>query len=796
MRMPFTRVSRLSIWLVGLLLALIPSGLDAGTWGWAYDYDYGTQWYISSFSQSPGKPGTQPVNPGPWYYSYTGELVGSWITMTAYTGPHCLTGEAGIQVNMTSRWQWVPSPQHPNEPPPPESWIHEYLGINWGEGHEETCGDRAVSWHCSVGGYGGQLGPGTFDYTRWRKIDSSSGIVCPSVDVTVVGQVTAPCGEMHSTLVGCEYGITEVSNRPDQSALDIVPSPWDQDSTPYDFTTPNFNPGLHGGLSGGDPVNLATGEHLYLPAPDITVYNPYGPGVIYQRNFIGTRASRDYYSPGLSAGWVDGYDVGIVPFSSEDWDLLLLTYPNGAEEVLTPVLDSGTPPWPTGEFLNERSGTPYHVTGVASATTGLWDSITIRWKDQSTWTFTPATDGDYWLTSIGNRMARSIHLIRDPDYNWVTMVTDDSPVPVSLLSFTYDGDDHLSSIQDAYSRKVVYSFGPSSGYLSSVSQLAPVSAVNPPMKSSYEYQTVGYTPRLTSISFPSPTGSGLSTQAVTYNMSNYKVAAVEDANGNRHEYDYQFNNGTTIRIKNSQGVIGQQYTHNFDINRRNVSVGVTDSKLFSSAIGYSDSVNETRSTSITDKNGKETSFTYDKFGNVLSITDPRGTVTTYSYNYPDSEGLNDDYPDSQYPTDFRLGRLMKIQQGSITPTTFTYYEPSGLVHEITNPKPGTTDGSTVTTSFTYDALGNVLTKTTPGNNAASTITTTYNYTTDGTYSQPAKIGQPLTITDNLGHVTHFRYDQRGNVTSAKDALNHETNLTYNLADQPLAVIHPPTVGSP
>lgn len=791
MRISFRLNSRLAMCAVGLLLMFISSALDAGTWAWIGNYYFGTTWYVSAQSQTPERPGTQPVNPGPWYYTYTGQLV-PWPDAYAETGTYCLTAEAGVQAAMTSRWQWVPSPQHPNEPPPSTAWIREFADANWNEGHEDTCGERTVSLHCSVGGYGASREPGRFTYSRWRKVNSSTGLICPEVDMTVIGQVLAPCGERHSTLVSCTYWVTDVSNRPDQAALDIAPPPWDQDSTPYDFTTPNFRPGLNGALSGGDPVNLATGEHLYLPAPDITVYNPYGPAVVYQRNFIGTRASREYYSPGLSAGWVDGYDVSIMPFSSWDWDMLLLTYPNGAEEVLTPML-AGTPPWPTGEFLNERSGTPYYVTGVPSETAGLWQSITVTWKGQTTWTFTPGTDGNYWLTSIGNRIGRCINLVRDPDYNWVTEITDDSSVPVCLLSLNHDGDDHLSSIEDAYGRKVVYSFDQSSGYLSSVSQLSPIAATNPPMQSTYGYQTVGYSPRLTSISFPSPTGSNVSTQTITYDASSHKVAAVQDANHNQHVYNYQFNNGTTVQIKDSQGVVGQQYTHNFDIGRRNVSVGATDSRLVSSVIGYSDSANETRPTSVTDKNGKETVFAYDQFGNVLTTQNPRGTVTAYSYNYPDSEGLNDEYPDSEYPTDFRLGRLMKIQEGSRTPTTFTYYEPSGLLHTVSTPKPGTTDGSTVTTSFTYDALGNILTKTTPGNNAASTITTTYNYLDDGDlHRDNPMMGQPLTITDNLGHVTHFRYDGRGNVISVKDALGHETNTTYNLADQPLAVIYPST----
>ncbi|HOM70907.1 MAG TPA: RHS repeat protein, partial [Armatimonadota bacterium] len=72
--------------------------------------------------------------------------------------------------------------------------------------------------------------------------------------------------------------------------------------------------------------------------------------------------------------------------------------------------------------------------------------------------------------------------------------------------------------------------------------------------------------------------------------------------------------------------------------------------------------------------------------------------------------------------------------------------------------------------------------------------TTYNYTTDGSYSQSAKLGQPITITDNLGHVTHIRYDARGNVVKAWDALGNEvdSNISciYNIANQPVMIVLP------
>jgi len=134
---------------------------------------------------------------------------------------------------------------------------------------------------------------------------------------------------------------------------------------------------------------------------------------------------------------------------------------------------------------------------------------------------------------------------------------------------------------------------------------------------------------------------------------------------------------------------------------------------------------------------------------------------------------------------------MSIQEGTKPATTFTYYEPSGLLNTVTRPEPNNGAGTT-TTTYTYDSLGNVLTVVAPGNNATISITTTLNYTTDGGYSQSAKVGQPLTITDNLSHVTHLRYDSQGRTISVTDAIGNETDFSYNLAGQLLTTTYPAT----
>jgi hypothetical protein len=63
---------------------------------------------------------------------------------------------------------------------------------------------------------------------------------------------------------------------------------------------------------GGDPVELATEEEQYTPAPDLTVYNPYGPSVSWSRIYNSLRAmAPDYESDDWGPGWSQNYNVAL-----------------------------------------------------------------------------------------------------------------------------------------------------------------------------------------------------------------------------------------------------------------------------------------------------------------------------------------------------------------------------------------------------------------------------------------------------------------------------------------------------
>lgn len=527
-----------------------------------------------------------------------------------------------------------------------------------------------------------------------------------------------------------------------------------------------------GGTSGplsGDPVNLATGRESYFAGPDLSVYNPSGPSVVWQRAFLSDQALAPvsgYGSPGFTRGWVHNYDLRIDG-TSGSWSALKLVYSNGATETLTPQLSGGTP---TGSFITP-AGTPYIVTGVPGTPTGTWQSVTVTWKDQTKWKFTVLSGTTYPLNQLTNRVGLSINFA----WNTKRALTqvNDATTGATLLTLAYDSFGRVTTATDAYNRQVVYTFDPGSAttpaVLQKVSQVVTAGTSNPSALFTYTY-TLDKGQQLNTITVPSPTGTGNSTATINYSSAG-KVTSIVDANGNQRVYTY--NSGTTlVQVKDAANNVAFSWTQKFNSN--NLGTGITDAATHSSTIAYADSANPLKPTSVTDRNGHTISYTYDAFGNILTVATPR-TLTTFTWSY----------------ANFALGRLMGIQEGSKPATTFTYYEPSGLINTITRPEPNNGAG-TVTTTYTYDSLGNVLTVTTPGNNAASSITTTLNYTTDGVYSQSAKIGQPLTVTDNLGHVTHLRYDSQGQTTFVADALGNETTFSYNLVGQPLTTTLPAT----
>lgn len=489
-----------------------------------------------------------------------------------------------------------------------------------------------------------------------------------------------------------------------------------------------------------------------------------------------------------------------------------LYYPNGARIALTPsAIPTAAQP---SVSCSVPSGYPLKADWIYDAADPA-GRYRITFSDGSRWiTTTPlrSTPSTFVNNEATLTLQQSLGRLEDRNgnallfYYSTDLPIDGFPVLASIadaatnstlltLHRATDGTANLLGVSDAYGRSVYYSiltYASDIDYpygdglyrryqeLTQVSQIVPTGTAVPPVRWSYGYQMVRNNfneliPYLSTLTVPSATGTGTATATIYYADYTGYVTHRVDANGNRREYSSPDPSHTTVTVKNPLGAVVYTFTVGYD-SHMNETTRTDGAGTVVSSRTYADPSTPYAASTVLDGNGRSTQFTYDQYGHVQTITNPRGTVTTVIGDY----------------TAWPMGRIVSSQTGTKTPLSLTYYEPSGLVQTVTEARPGTSGSTTVTSGFTYDALGNLLTSTGPGNNATALTTTTFNYMVDGAYSQAAAVRQPLIATDNLGHSAHFRYDARGNLLATWDALGNETDLTYNLADQPLTVTRPAT----
>ncbi len=201
-----------------------------------------------------------------------------------------------------------------------------------------------------------------------------------------------------------------------------------------------------------------------------------------------------------------------------------------------------------------------------------------------------------------------------------------------------------------------------------------------------------------------------------------------------------------------------------------------------------------------------TSSTYDKAGNLLTVTDALSNVTSYEYDArnrlveitqadPDGEGALTSPVTTYVYND--ANQLVSVTDPLGHATSYAF-DGRGRQTTVTLPDPdgGGTQTSPVTTTV-YDDLNRVVSTT----DAESNITE-YDYddlgrlilTTDAEdgeteYAYDAG-GQLTSVTDPLDNTTTYDYDDLGRQASITDALDNETTYTYDLLSRVLTVTDP------
>jgi RHS repeat-associated protein len=180
----------------------------------------------------------------------------------------------------------------------------------------------------------------------------------------------------------------------------------------------------------------------------------------------------------------------------------------------------------------------------------------------------------------------------------------------------------------------------------------------------------------------------------------------------------------------------------------------------------------TRAARILDDGTTQTySYEYNSIGKVTKQTDPAGRERRYTY------GTNNT-PDPDPATGRGIDLLKVEQKNGSSYDLLASYTFDAQHHPLTS-----TDASGQTTTYTYNAAGQILTVTTPARaGITENRTTTYVYDANGyqqTVTGPAA-GDTMTITQ----------DGYGRTRTVTDANNYTVTLDYDSLDRPIRATYP------
>jgi RHS repeat-associated protein len=184
---------------------------------------------------------------------------------------------------------------------------------------------------------------------------------------------------------------------------------------------------------------------------------------------------------------------------------------------------------------------------------------------------------------------------------------------------------------------------------------------------------------------------------------------------------------------------------------------------------------------ITDPAGRQTQFQYDSSGNLVRITNPDGTFVAYAYDSKqhitqatDERGNSTTYAyyfagrfsqstkptgETRALTSSKLQGLADISAGQGTPTN-----PAPVV-QTSNATSSLTDGKGNKTTFTLNSLGQIASQT-------DTLGQT-------TLMERDSNGNSTKITRPNGGVTMMTYDTKGNLLTSIDPVGAKTIFTYD-----------------
>ena len=449
--------------------------------------------------------------------------------------------------------------------------------------------------------------------------------------------------------------------------------------------------------SAGDPIDTRTGNFDYSLV-DLSLQTIAGP-LTFQRSYASLATDTGLYPSDLGAGWTHNQDTRLIFETGKVWfkahTLNQYQFTDNGDQTYTPyagVLAS----------LSYDPGT---------------SSYTLTAADQSVYTFDASGQLQIWRNELGYGF----------DYSYAAgkLYRVSEPLSGRYLQFNYQSG-RLSSINDHTSRQVSFGYD-GSGDLTSFTDAR-----------GYTWTYTYETHRLTILKDPNNqviltnaydaqgrayeqfNGLGERIVKITYNSDGTRT--LTDALDRQSVDGYDARGANIFHTDSAGYTVFKEYDTNFRLSR------ILDPE--GNAMHSTWSPDGATLTAIQDVEGYASSMVYDAENHLTQATDPRDQVIDYTY----VDGLLD------HQTRHTL------EWGDIT-TMYTYTtaadapQPVGLVKTVT-------DALNLTTTFTYDASGQLVITRDAENQETHFAYDAYGRVTD--------------VTDPLGRVTHTEYDLAGN----------------------------------
>ena len=446
------------------------------------------------------------------------------------------------------------------------------------------------------------------------------------------------------------------------------------------------------------------------------------------------------------ANWVHNHDLGLTI--------------NSCGEVSVSAGDSGSVrffPGPNGTMVPDKG---YHGTLVANQVDNTWDFYS---KDGT----------QYRYQFFNSRVQWKLVRVTDRNGNTQSYEYDINAFPDPLLSRVIRSDGR--SLSFSYELRQILRPGRAGALPRSM--LVRVEG-NAGQRVALDYDNLG---NLLTQSVNGRTTTFTYSTTATAIADRYRLLTSTDARGDTTEYTYQ---------ENPRDVQGDGFTIRLDhltVSRvRNPMGGTMDLTI--------DPQRWLSSTVTTDPGGV-TSYTFNAYGNPLTIADPAGTTTmtwdtgtdVLMRSKTDARNVRTDY---DYDTQGNVTR--ETVDGA---STDSEYEIQTVAPYSKSQLTSRTDRNRHTTRFELDPRGNVLAEVRP----IGTIRHSYQSN-----------GDRLSTTDANQHTTRFEYDiygnqsaviapngvrtethrdARGRVDYIEDGRGNRTTVTYDLQDNPLLQVN-------